>query len=867
MENLSTLRLILVVVTMNLAYCCNALSLITENTSLILKTELRKPLEKKQDKQTRKLKSQSTDGSLTGVKIPIDAKRWYQLNNVSNGLDGLFDGDLYTSVNTGYGKVLANYDAYYPLKNDEDITIQSIRFFDGNGTFENTPLTLSVINDQWQRIPIATFTGISYNEWVGPDPSNRYNYNLTNLPAGRIRYLVINSYGDYPNEIEIYGSYSGGRASQSRKMANVSANSTATTTQRTVKMKDGFGVNGFEWDFFDPYNAIDIDPNKLKAFKPFSGFRHYMDWEKLENVEGSYSYNPCFNGGWNYDAIYEQCKNDGIEVVACLQTVPKWMTDTYPADLQNPNVVPVKYGKDIKDPHSYIEQARVGFQYVARYGSNPNVDPGLLSVYDKPRWYMDRVNTLKIGLGTIKYIECGNERDKWWVGRIGYQTAREYAANLSAFYDGHKNTMGPGAGVKNADPNIKVVMSGLALASPDYVRGMIDWCKEFRGYNPDGTVNLCWDVINYHHYSNNARSSQWGNPTRGNAPELSEAADVAKAFVQMAHNDAYDMPVWITEFGYDINQGSNQKAIAIGNKSEAITMADWGLRSSLMYNRYGIARSFFYEMYDDNVANPWRFASSGLINADKTRKPIADYLYQTNNLVGDYVYKETLSQDPIVDRYEKNGQSAYVLYIPDEVGRTGNYTLTIPGATGAKMYTPMAGRDTMDVATLSGGTGTFNVVVTETPVFVIPSGSVSSSYTTEPESGLGVFSTHSNPVIVTASVGTPDLTVKAVSNAFAPEKQIASVLSESPVGLDFLKTYPNPASDFLVVTFENNNNQDIDVKLMDTALGKVMLKNTYGKRENVFMEKIDIRNINTGSYLLEVLQGEERVVKKVVKIN
>ncbi|MFC0185801.1 T9SS type A sorting domain-containing protein [Pseudarcicella hirudinis] len=179
----------------------------------------------------------------------------------------------------------------------------------------------------------------------------------------------------------------------------------------------------------------------------------------------------------------------------------------------------------------------------------------------------------------------------------------------------------------------------------------------------------------------------------------------------------------------------------------------------------------------------------------------------------------------------------------------------------------MAGRDTMDVATLSGGTGTFNVVVTETPVFVIPSGSVSSSSATEPESGLGVFSTHSNPVIVTASVGTPDLTVKAVSNAFAPEKQIASVLSESPVGLDFLKTYPNPASDFLVVTFENNNNQDIDVKLMDTALGKVMLKNTYGKRENVFMEKIDIRNINTGSYLLEVLQGEERVVKKVVKIN
>lgn len=34
--------------------------------------------------------------------------------------------------------------------------------------------------------------------------------------------------------------------------------------------------------------------------------------------------------------------------------------------------------------------------------------------------------------------------------------------------------MGTGIGVKNADPNIKVVMAGLASPNPDYVRGMID---------------------------------------------------------------------------------------------------------------------------------------------------------------------------------------------------------------------------------------------------------------------------------------------------------------------------------------------------------------------------------------------------------
>ena len=48
------------------------------------------------------------------------------------------------------------------------------------------------------------------------------------------------------------------------------------------------------------------------------------------------------------------------------------------------------------------------------------------------------IRTREIGLNLIKYVECENERDKWWKGRRAYQTLAEYAANLSAFYDGHK---------------------------------------------------------------------------------------------------------------------------------------------------------------------------------------------------------------------------------------------------------------------------------------------------------------------------------------------------------------------------------------------------------------------------------------------
>ena len=113
--------------------------------------------------------------------------------------------------------------------------------------------------------------------------------------------------------------------------------------------------------------------------------------------------------------------------------------------------------------------------------------------------------------------------------------------------------MGTGVGVKNADPAMQVVMGGLAAPTPDYVRGMVDWCRQYRGYKADGSVNLCWDVINYHQYFNDASTSQGGSSTHGAAPEVSDAGTVAKAFVQMAHQIAADMPIWITKTGYDTN--------------------------------------------------------------------------------------------------------------------------------------------------------------------------------------------------------------------------------------------------------------------------------------------------------------------------
>ena len=648
----------------------------------------------------------------TANKIPIDGTRWYGLSNSPNNIQALFDGSTSTGSVTGWGKVTPSYDAYYTLQPGEAMSIESIRFYDGGSNNMSDPMTLSVITTNWERIPIGTYLGGHYGQWVGPNSSQLTNYQLS-TPISNIRALVITATWGYPTEIELYGSYVKGTPL-------LAADPVALALKKQVKLRQEMSVNAFEWDLEDPNLPTQIDEARLKAVKSFTGIRHYLDWEKLESEEGSFTYNPVHSGGWNYDVMYQRLKAEGLDVLACVKSLPGWMQASYPSADRDAENVPVRYGRDFTDPNSYIEQARMAFQYVARYGYNTNVDPALLHVNATTRWTGDAANQVKIGLGYIKYIECDNERDKWWKGRKAYQTGREYAANLSAFYDGNKNTMGPGIGVKNADPSMKVVMAGVAAPITDYVRGMIDWCRQYRGLNADGSVNLCWDVINYHLYSNNAGSSQNGNSTRGSAPEVANAGQVAQDFIKMAHQYAGDMPVWITETGYDTNQGSPLKAIAIGNKSVLQTEADWLLRTALLYARWGVERAFMYQLSDDNPTNPIQFGSSGLINADHTPKPAADFLRQTAQLFGDFAYNGTLNSDPIVDRYQAtDGRTAYALVIPDEQGRTASYTLGLGGIDTVTVCRPVSGQATMNTTKVRVQNGQLALTVTETPTFVL----------------------------------------------------------------------------------------------------------------------------------------------------
>lgn len=495
---------------------------------------------------------------------------------------------------------------------------------------------------------------------------------------------------------------------------------------KKIKIKDLFGINAFEWDFLqDPKNPNDgskIFEPKMELMKSFSSVRHYMDWEKLEDKEGIYSFNPTTRGGWNYDAVYARAKQEGIVMLACLKNTPDWLYNTYPKNKREVDVIPVRYGTNREDPASYIAQAKAIYQFVARYGANKKIDTASIVLNKQPRWTGDQVNTVKVGLDLVKYVECNNEPDKWWKGQIAQQTGREYAANLSAFYDGHKGKLGKNVGAKTADPGIKVVIGGLARPDVKFVREMVEWCKENRGYKPDGSVDLCFDVINYHLYSNDNTGwfAKFKSNKRGVAPEMNNMGEIADSFVSLAGELGKNIEVWTTETGYDLNSHSVQRAIPIGAKSVLITQADWILRTSLMYARHGLNRVFFYIAYDiepPGTDSESPFGTSGLLNPDK-RRPAADYLYQTAKLMGEYVYDNTINKDPFVDVYKYNDKTMYVLVVPDEQDRREDYILNLGKSKKARIYRLKPGADEMtheDVATESGK---LKLTVTETPIFV-----------------------------------------------------------------------------------------------------------------------------------------------------
>jgi subtilisin-like proprotein convertase family protein len=79
--------------------------------------------------------------------------------------------------------------------------------------------------------------------------------------------------------------------------------------------------------------------------------------------------------------------------------------------------------------------------------------------------------------------------------------------------------------------------------------------------------------------------------------------------------------------------------------------------------------------------------------------------------------------------------------------------------------------------------------------------------------------------------------------------------------IDFV-LYPNPNKGSFTIQFESKSNDGVKVFVHD-ILGKKVYENTFESTSN-FNQNIQLQNVSAGIYLVTVVDGDRRTVKKIV---
>lgn len=456
------------------------------------------------------------------------------------------------------------------------------------------------------------------------------------IPVEKVetRYLQIvsNSKDAGISEIAIYGYKTKDRENEETIEQKHETNMT---------IDKAIGANGF------------ID-DRMSEIKAVGHIREYHNYRWVISQKGQNKFNPSDGWPWNFDEYYKTLHENKIDIIPCIQGTSKYLLD--PDKVKNNdftlNEKPLRYDLDPSKPESYADHASTMFQYAARYGNTKVAENKLQLANDQEK---------KTGLGYIEYYENNNEPDKNWEGLSSYASPYELAAMCSADYDGHEKTMGDTYGIKNADPNSKLVLGGLAGGNTEYLDLMKLWFENNRR-----DKKIAFDVINFHAYSGT------------NAPEQSEMKTKCEEIVQWRNENAPDKEVWITEFGWDTNTGS---AIAAPDPE---TQGDWIVRGYLTALGTGIDRASMYMLRDASYAqNPGKYATSGLTTEKGawTKKPSWYYVSTLKNVLTDYELIETQESETVYQytfKKKDSNEICYALWCPTADGsKINQYSLNI----------------------------------------------------------------------------------------------------------------------------------------------------------------------------------------------
>ena len=474
-------------------------------------------------------------------------------------------------------------------------------------------------------------------------------------------------------------------------------------------------------DSFVGTNGFVDDPIERIAACGFLREYHNWQWDEGNNSttykgypDHEIAWSPSWvsgpGWGWDFDRYYQELRDAGVEVSPCLQGCAPYLVAFDP---NRTDAKPVTSGADPTQPESYVAHASYLFQFAARYGST-RVDPTLLK--------LKAGQPVRSGLGLVRYVENWNEPDKWWRGRDAYFSPFELAAMCSADRDGHRQSMGTAVGVKNADPTMKLVLGGLANPEIEYLKAMKFWAD----FHRDGDFPA--DVINLHHYSNDA-GGQSGQPTTGISPEADGLRERFAKVVAWRDRHLPDKEVWVSEFGYDTNPKSVQRAPAIGAASAEEVQGWWIVRSYLALAAAGVDRAQQYMLRDVNAENTVKFNSSGLTSEKWNQhqpKP-AWYCVATlrHILRGTRFDREMASGNPNVwvYRFKSDGspsRDVYSVWCPtSNQTQVSDFSLGLPQDSKATLITLQPDSTTGRQILLPIADGKVTFDVSESPVFVV----------------------------------------------------------------------------------------------------------------------------------------------------
>jgi hypothetical protein len=353
-----------------------------------------------------------------------------------------------------------------------------------------------------------------------------------------------------------------------------------------------------------------------------------------------------------------------------IRGVSRWMSDLGFTDKDRPVNRP---SLNTEDPASYSRHAEMMWHLAAFFGHNP-VDTALLSLSHEPR---------QSGRGSMTMYENGNEEDATWVGNK-YCNPYEYYAQSTADWDGDEGRLGDRHGIRAADPQAKLMMSGLTGLDTSRVKLYGFLSENLR----DDSVFIWQGGIQYHHYAQDRG--------RGISPEADSMRWKLTKVADCSFRIAPGVKCFLGENGYDKSPSSWQATPMIPGLSASQSQGIMLLRSINATFFSGFDAYILYWLRDGNPENdPRVFLTSGILRTIPDGKtqvyPGWYYISTLVNRLSEYKPDQIISENGDVWIYRYRHQDhpdslAYFIYKPTVNGsRLASFTLEMGNTFGNRV--------------------------------------------------------------------------------------------------------------------------------------------------------------------------------------